>query len=124
MAQATFESNLSLYFTATFLKTNSFYTHLPAYEFENCSETLGFKRIDAEKLPGRKDRTFMNQPAAQCCSHPHDIDNKGKMFSPQADSNFAARPTGSEVVYISKMLLFTVNIFNQLNLNVLQTVLQ
>jgi len=36
--------------------------------------------------------TFMNRPAVQSCSHPHDICNKRKMFSPQTDSNFATDP--------------------------------
>jgi hypothetical protein len=32
LAQAIFEPNLYTYNTSTFLKTSSFYTHLPAYE--------------------------------------------------------------------------------------------
>jgi len=32
MAQAIFEPKLFPYYTPTFLKPNSFYTHLPAYE--------------------------------------------------------------------------------------------
>jgi hypothetical protein len=40
IAQAIFETNLFPYYTPTFLKPSSFYTHLPAYEDgTECSET-------------------------------------------------------------------------------------
>jgi hypothetical protein len=44
MAQAVFEPNLFLYYTPTFLKPSSFYTHLPASEDgPECSEMSAYK---------------------------------------------------------------------------------
>jgi hypothetical protein len=52
MAEAIFEPNLFLYDAPKFLKPNSFYTHLPAYEDgTECSEMSEYKIHTPENYP-------------------------------------------------------------------------
>jgi hypothetical protein len=60
MAQANFEPNLLPYYTPSFLKLSSFYTHLPAYEDgkDRVLRNIGIYNSDAGELPRRKHTTF------------------------------------------------------------------
>jgi len=60
MAQAIFEPNLFPYNTPTFLKLNSFYTHLPAYvDGTECSETSAYKLQTPGNYPEENIQHFL-----------------------------------------------------------------
>jgi hypothetical protein len=82
LAQAIFEPNLFPYYTPTFLKRSSFYTHLPAYGdgTDRVFRNVGIQTSDAGELPRRKHTTFRTRRKFEIKNLPYATASSSKIF--------------------------------------------
>jgi hypothetical protein len=73
-----FPAKPSLYYTPTFLKPNSFYTHLPAYKMEQSVPKRRHIKFRRRGNTYKKGHNIYESTLCTVCSHPHDTCNKRK----------------------------------------------